>query len=694
MGAAILAPIIGGHVATDSRPLFDSLLTEILGGGGAPLTARLFISLFVISALGICLRRQVIQLPHLKILSLLLLFFITLVVSTAATQFKYISIQELSGWMVYISTVFVVVMCAGRQTNLKALALALAGGISITAIKGIAEYASFMATEPTHRIFADWTNPNAVASVFAVGALLQLGLTASSEGRTRVFTILGSSLCTGALILTQSKAGYLAFGVGFLAWLVFLVSQKLTKKTFLPLAGIITGVVIAIALTQFASQQSAGSQALQRITQAGSSAEQSVGFRQNLWQSAWQIALKNPIGTGIGTFRQYSAQPGLTDQTVFAHEVYLQLLSEAGWLALLIFAGLAGYWLLIVVRSTKTQPDSLIALKAGILASVVAFGAHGLAESNLSFFGSGLVFFILIGMGLQSATDGSSPEAMPPKIRMTAFAILGGIPLLIMAVNASSEIQKTSLQTAMQSGNVDQVRQISLPLRANPMGDPEALYLGTFDPLLSSKQRLEILSQVVRMNPTPKYLRAAANQAQAEGETEKAIAFLESVDKWDPSNLPAKLLKLKILLADDQLDQARIAAQQLIACEDSHSFKVRAIPEVVPTETYEGRVLLSSITNETDQKITLLTQALQGFESYKLITGEKLKQIRSQLKADSSEPIPDSVVTFANESLEEFKKKMLIAEEAQSQLRRLSKESSTNIDSKEIKRILAIKFDE
>lgn len=669
--AAFLAPIIGGHVATDSRAMFDSFLTELLGGGGLPTTTRFLLAIPIVICFALTFRRRIIQLPQIKILGPIAILLFALIASFLISQFKYVALRELTGWIIYFTAFFGVIANAGRQNQIRILGMTICAGISIAALKGIAEYISFMSIEPTHRIFADWTNPNAVASVFAVGTLLSIGLAAGAPSRPKLILGISAALSLAALILTQSKAGYLAFGVGFIAFLAFAMVTKARKSVLVPLAITVLGIVLALGLTQLASSQSAGAQALGRITAAGASAEQSVGFRQNLWKSALEISKQNPFGTGIGTFRQYSAQPGLTDQTVFAHQVYLQLLSEAGWAALIGVGLLAVMWFRFIFKGTKKQPDEINFYKAGVIGAVVAFGAHGLAESNLSFFGSGLLFFLLLGIGLQLSTDGTSPEALPINVRGVATAIFCLIPLLLMGIQSNSEVQKSNFQTALQSQDVERVRSLSVPLRANPMGDPEALYLGTFDPILKPDERLKILTRVVAMNPTPKYLRAAANQAQALNKPEEAIAFLNQVDRWDPSNLPARLLKLNLYIQLNQKEDAIQAAEALIDCEETLSYQVRAIPELVPTETFEGRIYLANLVSDENQKIQLLTEALIGFNRYKSITGAKLKQIASDLTKGEGTPVPKEMITFATESLKEYEQKMLLARTAKTSLQKL-----------------------
>lgn len=675
--AAFLAPVIGGHVATDAQPLFDGILGEILGGGALPLTARLLLAIFPLAAFGLALKHRVVQIPNLKILGLLTGLLAMLAVTIAITDFRYVAFREWQTWLIYASTFLATITIAGRQKNVRLLLAAIGAGTTIVAFKGIGEYASMMAQEPTYRIFADWNNPNAVASMLVLGTLVLLGLALAEENRNRWVAMGGVSFCTVALILTQSKGGYLSFAVGLVALLVFQVAFKQAKKIAVPLIPVAVGVVLALALGQAAQAQSQGGQALARITESGSTVEQSAGFRQNLWKSALDLAQENPMGVGVGTFRYYSARPGLTDQTVFAHQTYLQVLAEGGVLSLLLLLAFAGFWFYLVVRGSRVQPENTLALKAGVLAAVVGFGAHGMVESNLSFFGTGLCFFILLALGLQLATDGTSPEAMPPGVRGSIAAIFCAIPLVAALFSSMAELKKATFRTAMDNREAELMASIAEELPGGTFGDPEGLYLASFAPKYSPNpssppntqpdqlKRMDLLDQVAQKMPTPMFLRAAARQALLLEETDQALAYLEEVKRFDPSNLPAGELRLEILDKANRIEEAKEAARDLIAMEQSVSYQVRAIPEAVPTATFDARIYLASQETDLQTKADLLQEAIDGYLQYREVTVARLQAIKKQLQdANPETTVDDRLAVFATENLEEAKEKLGRAREA------------------------------
>jgi len=628
--ALFLAPLIGGHVSIDPRPIELGLIGELFGGGSLPYLARLILGTLILGGLAFMARKnRVIQLPNIKIILALTFLVFVLGFAILLSDFKFAAFGEWLTWFIYGGTLFLAVGTMGRERGPLAAAGALCAGISVAALIGIREFLGIMATEPTHRIFAGWNNPNAAASIFVVGALLALGITAKLESWKKAFPILAAALALTALILTQSKGGYLAFAAGLFSFLIIQIAAKAPVKKIAPtLLGVIAGIIIAFGLTQAAASASKA-QALSRITGSGSTAEQSVGFRQNLWKSAVQIAIKHPAGTGPGTFRFYSAEPGLTEPTVFAHQSYLQLAVEGGWAALLLFLALAGFWLSYAFRGLQKQPTEHAIFRAGAIAATLGLAAHCMIDSDLSFLGAGIALFLLVGLTLQLSTDGTSPEAVPQNIRLATILVSCVLPIFGLALFASGEAKKATLMTALSQGQRDQVQSAGEQLKMNPFGDPEATYLVSMYAATNIEDRLAGLQSVVNSMPQGRVIRATARTLAEAGKIDEAIAVNDRVFKYDPNNLRAHWLKVDLLQKKGDLPAAIEAAKILVAVENQGSFKTRAIPELIPTETLEARLFLASQEPDPATKQKLLEEALTGFQKYFEITAPLVKRMTS-----------------------------------------------------------------
>jgi O-antigen ligase len=665
--AAFLAPLIGGHVSIDPRAIDLGLVRELFGGGSLPYLARLILGVLILGALALmAMRNRVIQLPNVKIILALTLLVSVLGFAILLSDFKYAATGEWLTWFIYGGTLFLAVGTLGRERGPIAAAGSLCAGISVAALIGFREYIGIMAVEPTHRIFAGWNNPNAAASIFVVGSLLALGLVAKLDSWKKIFPIVAAGFSLAALILTQSKGGYLAFGFGLISFIVIQVAAKVPLKKIAPsLIGVVAGVVIAFSLAQAAASASK-SQALSRITGSGAMAEQSVGFRQNLWKSAIKIATKHPGGTGPGTFRFYSAEPGLTEPTVFAHQSYLQLAVEGGWAALLLFLALAGFWLSYAFRGIKKQPTDHAIFRAGAIAAILGLAAHCMIDSDLSFIGAGVALFLLVGITLQLSTDGTSPEAVPKNIRQTTVLITCVLPIFGIAIYASGEAQKATLMTALSRADRDQVRSAGEQLKSNPFGDPEATYLASMYAATSLEERLEGLQKIVNAMPQGRVIRATARTLAEADKMDEAIAVNERVFKYDPNNLRAHWLKVELLQKKNDIPAAIDAAKALVEVENQASFKTRAIPELIPTDTLEARLFLADHEADQAQKIKLLEEALLGFQKYFEITAPLVKRM-------TQEGVPE----YGGENREEVLAKLEKAKAALTELKQIYGESGS-----------------
>ncbi|MBX3114452.1 MAG: O-antigen ligase family protein [Fimbriimonadaceae bacterium] len=627
--ASFLAPIIGGHVSIDPRPIDLGIFGEVFGGGALPYLSRLIIGLFVLGGLAIlATRNRVIQLPNVRILILLTLFVLLLGLSIAGTDFKYAAMREWVTWFIYGGALFLTIGSIGRGNRPLILAATLGLGITIVGLRGIEEYVAIMAKEPTFRIFAGWTNPNAVASVFVVGYLLLTGLMLRVKSYQAVLAGISSTICLIALALTQSKGGYLAAIVGLVIFIAILLFNKVGfKKIGFAFVPLIAGFLLAFGLGQAASSANKSATAFARVTESGATAEQSVGFRQNLWKSAIELAKTHPTGTGVGTYRHYSTQPGLTESTVFAHQSYLQLAAEGGILTLVAFLAMAFVWMKYALRGTKIQSAEHVAFRAGVFAAAIGLAAHGMTESNLSFIGSGLLLFILVGLSLQLSTDGTSPEAVPKNLRLATMLVSCVAPLIAIAIFAASEAQKANLMTAIARRDQADIASAIESLRAGSYGDPDAAYMVAMYGATSMESRATELEKVATEVPSPRVLRATARAFAEIDQVSKAILINDRVFNIDPNNLKAYALKMDLAIQSGDTETAKVASNKLIEIESAVSYQVRAIPEAIPTETFKARSFLAGLETDPAKKAELLFPAIEGLAQYMEITAPLVKRM-------------------------------------------------------------------
>ncbi|MBS1715311.1 MAG: O-antigen ligase family protein [Armatimonadetes bacterium] len=612
--AAFLAPLIGGQVSLEASPLDGSPAQAVLGGGELPLGARALIGLLVVAAFAVTLiRNRVVQIPRLDIAGVTLVVVAVTGFSVLLSAFPYVSTVGWETWVLYGTCLFAGVAIVGRRAGVRGLLWAVVAGTTLSAAKGVAEFGAFRATEPGHRIFSDWNNPNALAGILALALPLSLGLLLTAERAEALAAGACGTLMLFALVLTQSKGGILAAGTGLLTALVLTLVWKGAKPALRSVVPLVLAALLAFAATRPIGGD--GGSGLSRLTDASATQEQSVGFRQLLWKGTADLVRERPIGFGIGTYRFESARPGLTEQTFHSHQTYLQTAMETGVPGVIVLVALFALWIRTFFSRSKTWPSPHSWLRAGVAGSVVAGLTDGLVESNLIYVGTGVTLFLVLGAGLQVSNDGSAPESTPKKLRWSVMVAGCAVVALLLVHAALVESLKVQALSAMKEGRLEDARSAATLARSLAPNDGEAYYVSSFV-AGSAAERFSDLRSAAALQPSTKYLRAAAKAAQATGEPAYATGALRKALERDPNNLATLEALTKHL--DDLGDRALAlqTARRLVDVEKTVYFQVRAIPQLVPLETYDARVFLAKAESDPQIKAELLSEAVEGYATY------------------------------------------------------------------------------
>lgn len=651
-----LTPITGGHLVTDSIGIQpgQSVLPLLFGGSEAAQLGYLLPSVLVLAALaGSMLKNRVVQVPFPPLTLAILMLAAFVLISTLPSAFKGSTVPATIFFLTMLASPFAAMVVLGRNEGPKWALMALAAGCGLVAVLGIQEYAAQRAIDPTWRIFSTWVNPNALAGMLMIGFILAIGLACVGE---RVEKLLCGSLATIigiALVLTQSKGGYLAVAAGLLVFgfLALLWGGKSRLRHAVTAVVIVAVVGVAsIGISRSASTAAApgAAPALGRVAQSAETQEQSQGFRVLLWRSAADIALSNPIGTGLHTFRFESPRPGLVASTVTAHQGFLQLAAEAGPAALIAFLAALGIWVREMFRSGGRQAEPRPILKAAVLGAVAASLAHNMVDSDLQHFGTGFALFLLIGIGMQIAADAVTPEPFPNGLR-SAGAAIAGLLIVGVAWAGALDVAKAQARGAIEVRNVEALRAARDRIAALSPSDPDVAYA---DAVLASdpESRLEAIRETARRAPTLRNLRSLAQAEAQAGNEGKAQAALAEALVRDPNNLLTHKLKLDLAVKSGSAAGIREAAERLIQVESTPVFQIRAIPELVPTETYFARYEAASVEPSASQRIVLLEPALDGMVRYARTTAPKVISI--------SKTNPE--IGFANERIPDVQEAMAL----------------------------------
>jgi O-antigen ligase len=230
---------------------------------------------------------------------------------------------------------------------------------------------------------------------------LAIPMTSRRQSWLRGALLMVCLLEISVLILTKSRGGYIALGVGL--WLTLWLSGRRRWAAALIIVAALAGAWLA---TQPPAEMTEGLDPTQAALDASSWA-----FRQQVWHTAIQVVSDFPFtGVGAGTFNDVAAllygfyapnNPG-------AHNLFIQagvdlgllgLISFLAILILVLWAALQAYHLL-----NTSQDRVLQAVAIGGLSGIVATIAHGLVDTHT--WGSKGAFIPWMVMGLIIALYG------------------------------------------------------------------------------------------------------------------------------------------------------------------------------------------------------------------------------------------------------------------------------------------------
>jgi O-antigen ligase len=668
--AGFLAPLIGGHVAVDAIVMPRSAnpwVEAVKGLSDGPTLSHAILAVLVTAAMVVMLlQRKILQVPNNTVSSLFLVLLALILSTVGYSSFRGTSIPAAIEWLTYGIAFYAVVAAAGREKGPMIILGAIFAGCVVLAYLGIEEYASNKATTPSWRIFGTWAGPNALAAILVVGMLLGIGLAINTERVAKLGSALGCIAIGLALFLTQSKGGLAALVV-CLAFFAVLLAVWLPRKQILGALSTLGGVMGIVALLAIAlsfqpktapatNGSSSGSAATlspaDRYVNAGASAEQSVGFRKLLWTSALKLIEQNPLGIGIDAFQYESARPGLTTQTHFAHDSYLQLGVESSIAApLLLLAGI-GFWARLLFRGgSKLQPSQNV-LRASVLAATFAVIGHSLIDSDFSYYGIGLVVFMLMGIGLLLSSDAVAPEFLPAMLRRCAAVGIAAIALFLL-YSGFTEAARAQAKDYVSPSTVIDARNRLESLRSMAPWDAEVWSLSalvTQDP----SERLGYAKKAVELAPSTRNLRMLAKLSAGSGMYSDALGALQRALQTDPNNMQTLTLQADIQAAMGEEDKSQQTLEALVKVEETPYFKVRSLPEIIPTETYIARVRLASKMSDPQAKAAMLQPAIDGFKQYRTFTTPNI--IRFAQTGES--------LTFGGDDLPGAEKKLSMAAEA------------------------------
>ena len=343
--------------------------------------------------------------------------------SVAWQTISYSSLKSLAWWTFLLSLLLFFLVfreCCTSYRHLKLLIYILLGLAALEALYGL-----FQALIPTLGVlwidyiqayFGDargtYINRNHFAGFIemilplGLGYTLSLGnwqeklsfkaLMSTDRPNFQFFLTIGLAVMVLALLFSKSRAGITGGVLGFLTFVImFHLGSKGIPRSFWVITAVIIGMVT------FYSFRIGVDPVLERFLRVN----KELG-RFDLWRDCLVIIKDHPFGIGLATFKQvfpvYNVSTISETTPYYAHNDYLQLLVEAGWIG---FAALvSGFYIFLIrsfrkVRHMNLQADPLrFFLAIGALSGLVSIAFHSFFDFNLQMPANCVYFVMLMGI--------------------------------------------------------------------------------------------------------------------------------------------------------------------------------------------------------------------------------------------------------------------------------------------------------
>ena len=617
-----LVAIVGGQLRMGvTAPIDGQSFLNRLMLVDRPSLGHLLLALPIIAGVAIAgFRRGVLQMPSMAVWVPLTALFFWLAIGVPLSPTRYEAILDFARWVTAFAALMGCCFLLGRNSGPRVAAWALFAGVAVVGFVGIAEFAEASKSAGNWRIFAGWHNPNAVAGILMIGLPLGMGLFAGAEERLEKLLLgFGMAAILCALWFTGSKGGLGAAAVGIVSWLILCAAKKgVPSGWWNGLAAAIVGGSVLIAVLGFGASRLGTSSFAGRLGEGGA-AEQSVGFRTALWKDSLKVVMEKPVtGQGAGAYSIAVRKSGTTLGSELAHQTYLQMAAEYGVVGVLIAVALVFVWLVAVLRKHPSEPPDKTILRYAVVAAVLAIGANGLVESNLSFFGIRVALFALLGLGLNLSVDGLVPERIPVGLRAVVATLLaaGAGYTFIAAVGADQKV--SAALAAIQENRPGEAQRLFISARKFAPADPQPTFqFAKLAVAMNDWKMAADLAQEAAMRSPDASAFALVAEAQASlGNSEASMHAIDKAVAAEPVDPYWLTKKFHLLRAMGRYEEAARAARSAIEVEEALDNRPNALPWLVTTDTIAARQWLLQRATSSGERQQLLKGLFERLAKY------------------------------------------------------------------------------
>jgi O-antigen ligase len=431
---AVANPVIGLAALVLAVPLSPAGLVERL-----PLTPTDVLAAIVLaSALAVRLAQRRLELTTTRAFWPSALFIGVLILSASGAAELLVSLKEVLRWLEVLGIlVLTATVCQGTLER-RLVSFVLLVGAAAESLLGWAQFLFRLGPDGFRigsflRAYGSFGQPNPFAGYLvmtlplAFASVVWLRRNASArESRLDVFLFQAALVAAGlgavALLMSLSRGALLGLGVAVLV-LVALYTRR--GGVFIATIATVVLVITFGATTSLLPASVAGRLAQIWEFVGWFDAARVVPTPQNWavvermahWQAGWNMYFANPVlGVGPGhytiAYSEYRVNDFWKDPLGHAHNLYLNVMAEEGFLGIVTYLGQLAAWLAIALAGfgrSRTPADR--ALAAGVVASLLGVTMHNIFD-NLTVHGLGIETGILLGL---AASIGRRPDVEAPE---------------------------------------------------------------------------------------------------------------------------------------------------------------------------------------------------------------------------------------------------------------------------------------
>lgn len=344
--------------------------------------------------------KNVNSLTKTKIDMPVILYILIILISTISSINPTDSLRDFALHMGGLSFLFVMINSVKTKKDFNIIVTILVFSATLVALFGLYQYVVGVEIEAAWvdlennpgmrtRVYSVFNNPNILAEYLVMIIPLAVSLFWYSKKLSKKIIFLGLTLIMVlALVLTQSRGGWLGFAFSALIFIILI-----EKRLLLTLVPISIGGVFLLP-----------DSIMNRILSIGNLADSSNAYRITMWEITLDIIRDNWVaGVGFGhlPFKQTFETYIRTMPIFHAHNTYLQTAAEMGIPGLVAFLLFLFTLFKYGIKNLIKQDDKYIrVMAAGVLSGLGGVLFHGLVENILYLPRIIFTFWIMVSLVL------------------------------------------------------------------------------------------------------------------------------------------------------------------------------------------------------------------------------------------------------------------------------------------------------